>query len=351
MGKENQPNIIDITIKEGGFRIHHRILPEQVSDLTGEMQQANLKYAEISHGCGIGALDLGYTASATDKELLSAARKTANDLQRCVYIYPSIQSLPKIEPLLDYFELGRVGVNINEVEMAKEHIQKLSGANKTVIGQLLRAHLRPAKEAARAAKKLADLGCEVIYLSDSFGSMAENEVEEYLAAIQKEVPLPVGFQGRNNTGRAMANTLRAYQAGAQWLDASLLGMGLGAGVASLEILVGLLQAQGLRQDLLLGELAYAAKHYALAIFAGAPAAGYTDLMIAKHKVDFYPKEFLLKIADILDLDLEELFIGLREMDPNFLQLRDEQLRKYLGREKLDLDVVLKFIKTGKIPHA
>jgi 4-hydroxy 2-oxovalerate aldolase len=342
--------IMDVTLKEGGFRLHHRLVPEQVGDMAQELQRAGIKFAQISHGCGVGAFKAGLPGLTHDKDLLVAGKLAAGDLKICIYVHPSLAAIPELPPLLNYFHMARVGVNFNEPHSASEHIELLRKHEKTVFGEILRGHSGSPTDVAKAGKDLKKQGCEVLYLTDTFGSMDGEAVRSYLAELKTETDLPVGFQGRNHLGRAVSNSLNAIEAGAEWVDASLMGLGEGPGITNLEILTHLLQARGLATDLDLRELTLAAKNFALSIFGAPGVANLTDLLSAKYKIDFYPKEIFQALADILDSPLETVFSGLRQQNSDLVQLKEHHIRKFLSSQQLDYDVVMEFLRTGKIPH-
>src|SRR5262249_16690017 len=121
-----EPKIVDISVKEGGLKIHHRFLLDQVSDLAREVQRSGLSYAEVSHGVGIGGFRRGYPGLNHDKDLLNAARKSAPNLQYMVYLAAYPYSVTELELIHDLFSIGRVGINVHEIEAGKDHLQRLT---------------------------------------------------------------------------------------------------------------------------------------------------------------------------------------------------------------------------------
>ncbi len=351
MSEKREPKIMDVTVKEGGHRVNFHVLPEQVADLAREIKRSHLQYMEISHGRGIGAKVAGYPGLYTEKELLIAARQAAPELHYVVYLSTFPYSLMGLELIANLFEIGRVGINPDEIEIGKKCLQKLKEFKKRPFAQLNRIHLRDPEEIAIAAAELQDAGAEVIYLVDTFGSMNANEVQAYVASVKAKVHVPLGFQAYNHTGRATDNTLTAYHAGAEWLDASLLGMGPGGGITSLETLVTLLKNENRCKEVDLEELTNAAKWQALPTLRTLPHSTYSDLLFAKHKIDFYPVSLLEKLSEILEISLEEFIIGLKKMFPDMTQLRKAHLEKYLNQEQLDFDVVMDYLRTGKVENS
>src|SRR5690606_34756321 len=78
---------------------------------------------------------------------------------------------------------------------------------------------------------------EVLYVADSLGDMDAAQLSHMLGAIRGGWDGALGFHGHDNTAQALANTLHAAEAGASWLDATLTGMGRGAGNCQTELLL------------------------------------------------------------------------------------------------------------------
>lgn len=344
-----QAKIIDTTLKEGGFRVNHLILQEQAENIIRELGEAGIQYIEASHGKGIGGKEIGYPSLLNDEEILSIARKAAPQAKLVVYISTFPFSLEALPQVIDQFDIGRVGVNVHQPELAVEAIKQLKEKNKIAIAHILRCHARPPAETAEAAKALRDQGSDVIYLSDSFGSFSPDDVKTYFEAIRGAVNLPLGFQGRNNTGMAIINSMTALELGVEWFDASILGMGQGAGVSNLEELVMLLQKRDLAKDINLQELCINGKFYVWPALRSLPYSREIDLLLARHRLDYAPQQFIEIIAEILNIDLETLIKNLKNIRKDLVQLREPDFRKYLEGEKIDLDILLDYLKTGTIP--
>lgn len=83
---------------------------------------------------------------------------------------------------------------------------------------------------------IADLFCMV----DSFGGITPMEVKTTLAEIRKYTNVPVGFHGHNNLQLGLINTLTAIENGIDYVDATITGMGRGAGNLEMELLLAFL---------------------------------------------------------------------------------------------------------------
>jgi len=81
------------------------------------------------------------------------------------------------------------------------------------------------------------------YIVDSFGSLYSEQaqllLEKYLS-YAKSSGKQVGMHAHNNQQLAFANTIEAIIKGANMLDASMAGLGRGAGNCPIELLVGFL---------------------------------------------------------------------------------------------------------------
>lgn len=91
---------------------------------------------------------------------------------------------------------------------------------------------------------VADLFCMV----DSFGGVIPEEIKEMIQIIKDRTSCPIGFHGHNNLQMGLINTLTAIDCGADYVDATILGMGRGAGNLNLELLLAYLNKRGLNVD-------------------------------------------------------------------------------------------------------
>jgi len=84
---------------------------------------------------------------------------------------------------------------------------------------------------------------DVIYFADSFGNMKKHEVATVIASLRKHWAGDLGIHTHNNMGRANDNSLEAIRLGVEWVDATVTGMGRGAGNAQTEILLDEVNAE------------------------------------------------------------------------------------------------------------
>ena len=91
---------------------------------------------------------------------------------------------------------------------------------------------------------VADLFCMV----DSFGGITPVEVKEITAKVKANTTCAVGFHGHNNLQLGLINTLTAIECGVDFVDATALGMGRGAGNLNMELLLTYLKNEGLEVD-------------------------------------------------------------------------------------------------------
>jgi 4-hydroxy 2-oxovalerate aldolase len=87
---------------------------------------------------------------------------------------------------------------------------------------------------------------EALYFADSLGNMDDAETIRIINTLRQEWSGPLGFHGHDNMGKGLSNTLTAVAHGVTWLDATVTGMGRGAGNTQIEYLLAELQNRGLK---------------------------------------------------------------------------------------------------------
>lgn len=85
---------------------------------------------------------------------------------------------------------------------------------------------------------------DYFYMVDSFGGVYPDDVRETFSMVRAQTDVPIGFHGHNNLELGLVNTLTAIECGAKIVDATVTGMGRGAGNLKTELLLTVLNAQG-----------------------------------------------------------------------------------------------------------
>ncbi|MFZ4863881.1 aldolase catalytic domain-containing protein [Sphingobacterium sp. Mn56C] len=78
---------------------------------------------------------------------------------------------------------------------------------------------------------------DCFYMVDSYGGVTPTEVVETIGLLKDSINVPLGFHGHNNLELALINTLTALENGVEMVDATILGMGRGAGNLKTELLL------------------------------------------------------------------------------------------------------------------
>jgi len=92
--------------------------------------------------------------------------------------------------------------------------------------------------------KYVDDIVDYFYMVDSYGGVYPNEIKECFELVRSRTSVKIGFHGHNNLEMGLINTLTAIERGADMVDATITGMGRGAGNLRTELLLTALNAKG-----------------------------------------------------------------------------------------------------------
>jgi 4-hydroxy 2-oxovalerate aldolase len=100
----------------------------------------------------------------------------------------------------------------------------------------------PERDLDEALADVAQSRVPVFYLVDSFGSLYVEQIQDLVRKYIQALPgKTIGIHAHNNMQLAMSNTVTAMIEGCEFLDATMLGMGRGAGNCPIEILIAFLK--------------------------------------------------------------------------------------------------------------
>lgn len=148
--------------------------------------------------------------------------------------------LPREQSAIDCY---RIACYIHQIPTALDMVQDAHDKGYEAMLQLMAVSTANESDVRQALALAAESPVGGVYLVDSFGSLYSEQVRDltrmYVQAMEG-TGKDVGFHGHNNMQLAFANTIEAIVAGANRLDATINGIGRGAGNCPLELLIGFL---------------------------------------------------------------------------------------------------------------
>lgn len=238
--------ILDCTLRDGGYYTNWDFDDALVEEYAIAMENLPVQYVEV-----------GYRSIA-QKEYLGQ------------YFYCPEYVLKNLKELMPSKELVLI---LNEKDITSKHIESgLIDSCKPYVSMIRMAvdpkNIERAIKLARIIKKAGfkvafnvmymsnwkensnfldaltgiDNTIDYFYMVDSYGGVMPEDVKEIIQLVKSKTNVPLGFHGHDNLEMALINTITALNEGCEIVDATITGMGRGAGNLKTELLLTYLES-------------------------------------------------------------------------------------------------------------
>lgn len=238
--------VLDCTVRDGGLMNKWQFSDDFVKSVYEANVEAGIDYMEIGYLSSAKAFDpneVGPWKFCHDKDLRRIVGDNNTNLKLSAMAdigRIELEDIPMAEDSV--LDMVRVACYVHQVDKAIELAHHCMDKGYEVCINLMAVSKVNEVDLDEALKDIAKSRVPNFYAVDSFGSMFSDTVKKLVNKYQEALPgKEIGIHAHNNMQLAMSNTITAMQEGCTFLDATMLGMGRGAGNCPIEVLVAFLK--------------------------------------------------------------------------------------------------------------
>lgn len=240
----------DMTLRDGMHAKREQIPVEMMVKIASGLDAAGVPYIQVTHGAGLGGNSIQHgRALASNAEYISAVAAVVKQATISVLLIPGLGTMRELQEAYDCGARSvHVATHCTEADTSPQHIAFARKLGMDTTGFLMMSHLNDAEGLTKQALLMESYGANTVYVTDSAGYMLTDDVTEVIARMRDALKpeTEIGFHGHHNLGLGIANSIAAIAAGASRIDASLGGLGAGAGNAPMEVLAAVCDRMGIR---------------------------------------------------------------------------------------------------------
>ncbi len=241
--------VVDCTLRDGGLVNNFAFSDKFVKDLYQANINAGVDYMEFGYKASKEVFkveDFGKWKFCNEEDIRAIVGNNDTDLK--ISVMTDVGRTDYKNDIIkredSVIDLVRTAAYIHQIPTAIEMIQDAHEKGyETTINIMAVSKVRE-EDLDKGLELLAECDVDIIYLVDSFGAFYPEQIrrltDKYMNIATKHNK-KIGIHAHNNQQLAFANTIEALSNGASLLDATMSGMGRGAGNCYMESLLAFLR--------------------------------------------------------------------------------------------------------------
>ncbi|AZE13779.1 4-hydroxy-2-oxovalerate aldolase [Pseudomonas chlororaphis subsp. aureofaciens] len=310
----NNVKIIDVTLRDGGYRNNFEFTTDYAANAVGHLVDVGVGHAEIGYcnGSFIRKKEHGLSSSVSPEYIESLRRAACGQLGLCVMVHPRNVTGEDFEMLAEHgVGMIRVCLRAEQLEQGVATIELAKSFNFQASANITHITTQTPGTVTDMALRAEGAGADVIYFADSNGNMIPDDVERLVSRISRRVHVPLGFHAHNNLSLALSNSIAAVEAGAEYIDTSICGMGKGAGNLHLGMFIAYLERVGSANGYDLVKALQLSEYTAQSVPLSSLPTPLMDVMLGAYNLPFDVQQ---RLEDTMSrLQISSTFQALRAM--------------------------------------
>ncbi|HQF38058.1 MAG TPA: aldolase catalytic domain-containing protein [Opitutaceae bacterium] len=240
--------VLDCTVRDGGLMNDHNFPLEFVQAIYQADVAAGVDYFEIGYK-GMASMypkdkfGVWKCCSEDDIRRVVGDQRTGTkvsvmaDAERTDYKH---DILPRDKSMVDMY---RVATYIHQIPAALEIVNDAHDKGYETCLNIMAVSTVPEAELDSALEVIVQSPVKALYVVDSFGTLYSEQIRDLYKRFEKHTKpagKEIGIHTHNNLQLAFANTIEAIVLGANYVDASIGGLGRGAGNCPMELALSFL---------------------------------------------------------------------------------------------------------------